>query len=52
MSRQPSGLVDGRMSRVVLDGDIISTLPAALEADRAQAVADLAAENHFLPLAV
>jgi len=50
MSRQPSGLVEGRLSQVVLDGEIISTLPTALEADRAQAVADLAAENHFVPL--
>ena len=52
MSRQPSGIVDGRLSRVVLDGEIPSSLPAALEADRAQAVADLAAENHFVPLTV
>ena len=41
----------GRLSRVVLDGQIPSQLPPALEADRAQAVADLAAENHFVPLA-
>ncbi len=52
MSRQPSGIVDGRLSRVVLDGEVPSSLPAALEADRAQAVADLAAENCFLPLTV
>jgi uncharacterized protein (UPF0262 family) len=52
MIRQPSGLADGRLSRVVLDGEIPSFLPAALEADRAQAVADLAAENHFVPLTV
>lgn len=52
MSRQPSGVVDGRLSRVVLDGAIPFSLPAALEADRAQAVADLAAENHFVPLTV
>ena len=44
-------LAPGRLSRVVLDGQIPSQLPAALEADRAQAVADLAAENHFVPLA-
>ena len=50
MSRQSPGIVDGRLSRVVLDGEIPSGLPAALEADRAQAVADLAAENHFVPL--
>jgi uncharacterized protein (UPF0262 family) len=52
MSREPSGIVNGRLSRVVLDGEIPSSLPAALEADRAQAVADLAAENHFVPLTV
>ncbi|HET7880845.1 MAG TPA: UPF0262 family protein [Acetobacteraceae bacterium] len=50
MSRQPSGIVEGRLSRVVLDGEVPSSLPPALEADRAQAVADLAAENQFLPL--
>jgi uncharacterized protein (UPF0262 family) len=44
-------LAPGRLSRVVLDGQIPSQLPPALEADRAQAVADLAAENHFVPLA-
>ena len=52
MSRAPSGIVEGRLSRVVLDGEIPSTLPAALEADRVQAVADLAAENRFKPLTV
>ena len=52
MSRRPSGIVEGRLSRVVLDGEIPSSLPPALEADRAQAVADLAAENSFVPLTV
>ncbi|MEJ0016611.1 MAG: UPF0262 family protein [Acetobacteraceae bacterium] len=52
MSGQPPGIVEGRLSRVVLDGETPSTLPSALEADRAQAVADLAAENHFVPLVV
>jgi uncharacterized protein (UPF0262 family) len=50
MSMQPSAAVQGRLSRVVLDGEIPSTLPSALEADRAQAVADLVAENQFVPL--
>jgi uncharacterized protein (UPF0262 family) len=50
MSREPTGIAEGRLSGVVLDGEIPSTLPPALEADRAQAVADLAAENHFVPL--
>jgi uncharacterized protein (UPF0262 family) len=52
MSRPPANNVEGRLSRVVLDGDIPSTLPPALEADRAQAVADLMAENQFVPLTV
>ena len=50
MSGQPSGGVEGRLSRVVLEGEMPPRLPAALEADRAQAVADLEAENHFVPL--
>jgi uncharacterized protein (UPF0262 family) len=52
MSRPPSSNVEGHLSRVVLDGESPSTLPPALEADRAQAVADLNAENHFVPLTV
>ena len=52
MSRPPAGIVEGRLSHVVLDGEIPSTLPPALEADRAQAVADLTAENHFAPLTI
>jgi len=52
MSGPPSSNVEGRLSRVVLDGEIPSTLPPALEADRAQAVADLNVENHFVPLTV
>jgi uncharacterized protein (UPF0262 family) len=50
MSGPLSGVVTGRLSRVVLDGEVPSGLPPALEADRAQAVADLAAENQFVPL--
>jgi uncharacterized protein (UPF0262 family) len=50
MTRRPSGIGQGRLSRVVLDGEVPSTLPPALEADRAQAVADLVAENEFVPL--
>ncbi len=37
---------------MVLDGETPSSLPSVLEADRAQAVADLAAENQFVPLIV
>jgi uncharacterized protein (UPF0262 family) len=52
MSGQPSSILEGRLSRVVLDGEIPSSLSAILEADRAQAVADLMAENRFAPLTV
>jgi uncharacterized protein (UPF0262 family) len=52
MSRPSSSPVDGRLSRVVLDGEVPSRLPATLEADRAQAIADLGAANHFVPLTV
>jgi uncharacterized protein (UPF0262 family) len=52
MSRPPSGIVEGRLSRVVLDGETPSNLSAALEADRRQAVADLVGGNHFVPLTV
>jgi uncharacterized protein (UPF0262 family) len=50
MTGQPSGILEGRLSRVVLAGEVPSSLPAALEADRAQAIADLVAENSFVPL--
>jgi uncharacterized protein (UPF0262 family) len=50
MSIPAQGGTGSRLSRVVLDGDSPSQLPPALEADRSQAVADLAAENHFTPL--
>jgi uncharacterized protein (UPF0262 family) len=39
-----------RLERVVLDTDTLSTLSPFIEADREQAIADLAAENHFVPL--
>lgn len=42
--------VDARLARVVLDGEALTRLSPILEADRAQAVADLAAENRFAPL--
>lgn len=38
-----------RLLRVVLDGEALTRLSSWLEADRAQAVADLAAENRFHP---
>jgi uncharacterized protein (UPF0262 family) len=37
----------GRLSRVVLEGEALTRLSPVLEADRAQAVADLQAENRF-----
>jgi uncharacterized protein (UPF0262 family) len=52
MSAPPGGRADACLLRVVLDGETPSRLPPALEADRSQAVADLAAENQFTPLTV
>ena len=40
-----------RLSRVVLEDDGAAILPPLIEADRAQAVADLAAANRFVPAA-
>jgi uncharacterized protein (UPF0262 family) len=40
-----------RLSRVVLEDDGPATLPPLIEADRAQAVADLATANRFVPAA-
>jgi uncharacterized protein (UPF0262 family) len=47
-----SGVAAGtaRLDRVILDGEVPSNLPPLIEADREQAVADLAAANHFHPL--
>ena len=42
---------DARLARVVLDGEALTRLSPILEADRAQAVADLAAGSCFAPLA-
>lgn len=39
-----------RLDRVVLDGETVTGLSPFIEADREQAVADLAAANHFAPL--
>jgi uncharacterized protein (UPF0262 family) len=39
-----------RLDRVVLDDEASATLSPFIEADREQAVADLAAANHFAPL--
>jgi len=43
---------DARLARVVLDGEALTRLSPILEADRAQAVADLAAGGHFAPVMV
>jgi uncharacterized protein (UPF0262 family) len=39
-----------RLDRVILDGESPHNLSPYIEADREQAVADLAAANHFAPL--
>ena len=44
------GQPDGRLARVVLDGEALTRLSPILEADRAQAVADLTEENRFAPV--
>ncbi len=41
---------DARLVRVVLEGEALTRLSPILEADRAQAVADLEAENRFAPI--
>jgi uncharacterized protein (UPF0262 family) len=43
---------EARLARVVLEGEALTRLSPLQEADRAQAVEDLAAENHFAPLTV
>jgi uncharacterized protein (UPF0262 family) len=46
----PAAPSDARLARVVLTGEALTRLSHLQEADRAQAVEDLAAENHFAPL--
>jgi uncharacterized protein (UPF0262 family) len=43
---------NSRLSRVVLAGEALTRLSPILEADRAQAVADLTVQNHFVPAPV
>jgi uncharacterized protein (UPF0262 family) len=43
------GECDARLARVILEGEALTRLSPYLEADRAQAVADLEAENCFAP---
>jgi uncharacterized protein (UPF0262 family) len=38
-----------RLAHISLEGEALTRLSPILEADRAQAVADLQAENHFVP---
>jgi uncharacterized protein (UPF0262 family) len=45
-----SAAIASRLDRVVLDGESPNNLSPYIEADREQAVADLAAANHFAPL--
>lgn len=42
---------DARLARVVLDGEALTRVSPILEADRAQAVADLTAGSRFAPRA-
>lgn len=46
----PAFAKDCRLDRLDLDGEALTRLSRVLEADRAQAVADLLAENHFAPV--
>jgi len=41
---------NARLARIVLEGESLTRLNPTLEADRAQAVADLQADNRFLPV--
>lgn len=43
---------NSRLARVVLAGEALTRLSPILEADRAQAVADLTVQNYFVPSAV
>jgi len=45
----PAATPHGGLARVVLQGEALTRLSPILEADRAQAVADLEAENRFVP---
>ena len=41
---------DARLANLILEGESLTRLSPVLEADRAQAVADLLVENHFAPV--
>ncbi len=52
MTARVTGAGRPALRRVVLDGEALTRLSPLLEADRAQAVADLEADNHFQPRGV
>jgi uncharacterized protein (UPF0262 family) len=45
----PPPALEHRLAHITLEGEALTRLSPILEADRAQAVADLQAENHFAP---
>ncbi len=45
----PAGAADARLADIALTGEALTRLSPVLEADRAQAVSDLQAENVFAP---
>ncbi len=45
----PTDAKAGHLARLVLEGEALTRLSPVLEADRAQAVADLLADNRFAP---
>lgn len=49
MRGEPAPPDEARLARISLDGEALTRLSPILEADRAQAVADLQAENMFAP---
>ncbi len=46
----PFSTGDAHLARVLLEGEALTRLSPLQEADRAQAVADLAGDSHFAPL--
>jgi uncharacterized protein (UPF0262 family) len=48
----PAVASTARLARITLEGEALTRLSPILEADRAQAVADLQAENQFAPTGV
>jgi len=48
-ARAPAASAEARLARITLEGEALTRLSPIMEADRAQAVADLQSENHFAP---